>query len=384
VELLQGWTLRGAIKGDAVKRLDPRQGPLTEIELQSFNEGAVRVYESRAIDLYRLALCLLQSNTGRRPVQITNLRMGDLDCLARDRKGHQLFTINIPRAKQYGQQFRESLKPFAMTPELWAVVTAHKRECIEDVERMLGFELEDSDKLALPLFPNWSKLSQVKTVDDLRRESVSDSLHLQSREVPPLLQDVASLANCVSERTGEILKLNARRFRYTTGTRAARAGLGPMIIAELLDESDTQNVHVYTKNVPENAAAIEAAVRDLLLPYANAFQGNVVDKEHDAARGTDLTSRVKFKGTGTGTCGSYGICGANVPIPCYTCVHFQPWLDGPHEQVYDFLVTQRDQILQITQDAELAGANDRTIAAVAEVLVRCQERRQELQQGVRD
>ena len=42
IRLLDGWTLKGNRKGDAVKRMDPREGPLTDNELTAVNEGAIR------------------------------------------------------------------------------------------------------------------------------------------------------------------------------------------------------------------------------------------------------------------------------------------------------------------------------------------------------
>lgn len=41
VDLLDSWTFKGNIKGDVVKRLDPEEGPLTDIELLAFNESTL-------------------------------------------------------------------------------------------------------------------------------------------------------------------------------------------------------------------------------------------------------------------------------------------------------------------------------------------------------
>jgi hypothetical protein len=115
-----------------------------------------------------------------------------------------------------------------------------------------------------------------------------------------------------------------------------------------------------------------------LAPYAQAFQGILVDSESDAKRGGDLASRIKFKGQNTATCGQYGFCGASAPIPCYTCQHFQPWLEGPHEEVLADLLAEREQVEQITGDIAMAAVNDRTIFAVVNVIQRCHIRRTEL------
>ncbi len=106
----------------------------------------------------------------------------------------------------------------------------------------------------------------------------------------------------------------------------------------------------------------------------------MVDSEKEAKRGNDLSSRIRTGvGKGVGTCGEHGFCGANVPIPCYTCIHFQPWLDGPHQEVYQDLLDERERVKEITGDIEIAAVLDRSIVAVADVILRCEKRRAELQ-----
>lgn len=380
IDLLGEWTLKGNVKGDAVQRLDPTEGPLTDNELLAFNEGVVSAFEKDRISITELSIALLTSNTGRRPRQIAHTKIGDLDGTRKNKKGEPIYLINIPRAKQRADGFRGSFKTFAMTQELWVVLNAQRKNCIELIEGRLGFELQGPDRWALPLFPDLSAFEESMSVTQLRKIFDSDRLHIKSEEITKTLQRAVLKSGCHSERTGKVLEVFATRFRYTTGTRAAREGFGPMVIAELLDHTDTQNANVYIKNIPEHAAALDNAIGHLLAPYAQAFQGVLVDREEDARRGNDPTSRIRHKGEGAGTCGTYGFCGANVPIPCYTCMHFQPWLDGPHETIYTFLHSERERILGITTDGAIAAVNDRTILAVAQVIQQCQRRREELVQ----
>ena len=377
IRLLDGWTLKGNRKGDAVKRLDPNSGPLTDFELQAFNEGAVRAYEQDIISLSDLAMCLVMSNTGRRPVQVSHLRVADVLC-GKNNKGEPFYLMNIPRGKQ-GEGFRASFKPFAITQELWAILIAHAKSSLKQVEDCLGFELQDEDAQQAPFFPDFSELKSITTLHEYRQLLQTDKLHIASAEVTDILHFVADAAEIRSERTGEILHLNARRFRYTTGTRAAREGFGELVIAELLDHSDTQNAGVYIKNIPEHVKRLDEAVGFQLTPYAQAFAGVLVDSEKDAKRGDDLTSRIRTDdGSGIGTCGEHGFCNGNVPIPCYTCMHFQPWLDGPHENVYRNLLSERERLIDLTGDMQVASALDRVIRAVQEVIRQCKFRHQEL------
>lgn len=379
IRLLDGWRLKGNRKGDAVKRKDPEEGPLTDNELQAFNEGAVQAFECNLISLSELAMCLVTSNTGRRPVQISHLRVIDV-IQGKSNKDEPFYLLNVPRGKQ-GDGLRASSKPFAMTQELWAILSAHSQQTIKRVEAVLGFELQEADRQQIPLFPDFDVMKSISSPGKYRQLLKTDKLHIAAAEVTDTLQFVVDAADVKSERTGELLRVNARRFRYTTGTRAAREGFGEIVIAELLDHSDTQNAGVYVKNIPEHVKRLDEAVGFQLAPYAQAFAGVLVDTENDANRGTDSTSRIRTEeGQGVGTCGEFGFCGANVPIPCYTCIHFQPWLDGPHEEVYQNLLNERERLISVTDDLQIAAVLDRSILAVAEVIQRCDLRREELTQ----
>jgi len=374
IQLLDGWTLKGNRKGDAVKRQDPTQGPLTDIELKSFNEGAVKAYELDLITLTDLSISLTASHTGRRPIQISHLRVVDI-IRGTNKKGEPFYVLNVPRGK-HGEGFRAEFKPFAITQELWAILSAQAKQAVSLIEQKTGVQLQEQDRLQVPLFPDQKVAREIDSPAEYKAILISDKLHISSAAVTDTLQFVAEEADIKSERTGENLFINARRFRYTTGTRAAREGFGELVIAELLDHQDTQNTGVYIKNIPEHVERLDEAVGFQLAPYAQAFSGVLVDSEKNAKRGDDPNSRIRTEfGKGVGTCGEHGFCGANVPIPCYTCFHFQPWLDGPHKDVYQNLLNERERVKNITNDIEVAAILDRSIIAVAEVITKCEERK---------
>ena len=377
IELLDSWTLKGNIKGDVVKRLDPNKGPLTDIELMAFNEGAVQLFEQGKIAISDLAIGLISSNTGRRQVQISHLKIKDL-LTGKNKKGELMYLINVPRAKQRGATFRSEFKQFAITKELWTILNMQAESAVNQIEFLTGIKIKDADRLELPLFPNISKFNSRLNLTELRQKLTKDELHIQSSEISMTVKKIAGTANIHSERTGKSIEISSNRFRYTMGTRAAREGFGIMVIAELLDHSDTQNASVYIENIPEYAERINKKVGHLLAPYAQAFAGVLVNSEKDTVRGNDLNSRIRSGGEGIGTCGSYGFCGARVPIPCYTCIHFQAWVDGPHRRVLNELIAERDRIKKITGDIAVAAINDRTILAVMEVIKLCEARRKVL------
>lgn len=195
------------------------------------------------------------------------------------------------------------------------------------------------------------------------------------------LEETLAKLNVASERSGKPLHITATRFRRTLGTRAATEGHGELIIAELLDHSDTQNVGVYIEATPAIIERIDRAVALQLAPLAQAFAGILIEDESQAIRAGDPASRIcdpRFDASmkPIGNCGKHGFCGSLAPIACYTCSNFQPWLDGPHDAVLSLLISERERLLART-DARIASVNDRTILAVAEVVRRCAEIRQE-------
>jgi len=369
---LEQLSIKGNPKGEAVKSLDPSIGPLSDIELLGINETMTQAYEAGKTDITDLAMGLLLSAFGIRSVQLTTLRGEDI-VDSKNKRGDPIYAILIPRAKQFGEGFRSSFKKRSLTRDIWDVLEQQKSFVQEQFVNLLGWACPDKLRNKLPLFPNWAKVSEISNTVDLLEALHTDRLHLPSRGVNYSLKRIMQKFVIHSERTGEPLRLSSRRFRYTLGSRAAREGCGPLVIAELLDHSDLQNVAVYTENLPEFAAHLDETLTQQLAPYAKAFTGTVVNSQTEATRGNDPTSQIRdHSGQGTGNCGYHGPCGANVPIPCYTCTHFEAWVTGPHKAVHDHLLSERDRLIQLTSDTTIAAALDRSILAVAQVITVCE------------
>jgi hypothetical protein len=147
---------------------------------------------------------------------------------------------------------------------------------------------------------------------------------------------------------------------------------GTLVIAELLDHTDLQNVGVYVSATSEIIERIDRAVAIKLAPLAQAFAGILVDgkTEQDVPHGLRIVAPKQSQGFApVGSCGQHGFCGFAAPIACYTCSSFHAWLDGPHEEILEYLVAERDRLM--TVDVRIASVNDRTILAVAQVVEMC-------------
>lgn len=362
--LLKELRIKGNRKGWAVLTFDPEEGPFDEIELQSIYQAINTAYAKGEIDNREFSLAWLFMATGARPVQIAGLKISDF--MSTSEGGSPTYYINIPRAKQRGSVRRSSFKTRPLVAEIGVVLDAW----ITQVKMNYSTTIQDSlrvNESELPIFPSW----HVDSNPDFRHHSDGDIL---SREIHSLFNSL----DVQSHRTRQKMRVTPQRFRYTIGTRAAMEKNSPMVIAEILDQSDTQNVHVYVKCVPEIIEHLDKALAMELAPFADAFAGKIVTD--DNAKYNDDPTRLirhpKLHPTrgGVGRCGTgCGDCSAMVPVACYVCHDFQAWVDAPHEEVLNDLLKEQEQWLAETGDERTAFVNHRVILAVSRVIQLCNQ-----------
>jgi hypothetical protein len=228
----------------------------------------------------------------------------------------------------------------------------------------------------VPIFLNPQPLEEISCagqVTELLLGIAPDKLHATTDSLRLSLQHCAKASTARSERTGEFIRLTATRFRHTRGTKLRREGFSAFIIAELLDHSDVQNVRVYTDNTAQEAVVINELVGAQIAPFAQACLGRLVRSEREAVRGDDPRSRVpNDRQHAVGTCGNYGFCASGFRA-CYTCYHFQPWVDGPHEEVLASLYAEKERAQVAGCAGVIVNANDQLILAVEHCVAMCKE-----------
>ena len=365
LSLLDQWTIKGNEKGYAVQSMCPEAGPLTDIEMGAVTESILAAFGNGDISLTDTCMVMTLAMTGRRPGQLAALKVKDL--LPKDGK----YYVNFPRAKQRHKGWRQSFKKFSVVEDLWLLLQQQAEFAVEEFSvrmEQVGQKLDRGVVGELPLFAD---LKHLRIDTSLLDQLEYDMLHAPTSRVKEAVARVAADINVISERTGFPIHLNSTRFRYTLGTNLGREGRGEYVIAEALDHSDTQNTGVYVRNIPEIVERIDKAVALQLGPIAQQFQGVLIASEGQARRAGDPSSRICGRSGNVGSCGSYGFCSALAPIACYTCMHFQPWLDGPHEAVLEQLISERDSVYENTGDLKIASVNDRLILAVSDVVIRC-------------
>ena len=153
--------------------------------------------------------------------------------------------------------------------------------------------------------------------------------------------------------------------------------MGPLIIAELLDHSDLQNVLMYTRVHPNFRAKIDQAIGKQLAPLVKVYTQRLVAAEAQARHGDDPSMRVGTREDKVGTCGSLGFCGAQAAA-CYTCIHFQPSLDAPHEKMLAWFLAERQRVEDAGAGEHVVAATDRSILGAQAVIAACEERKAQL------
>jgi integrase len=368
VRLLDGMRLKGCPKGEAVRTMDPISGPFTDIERQALADALKNTWSAGEISLEENLLAWLAILLAPRPVQLAALKVSDL-IISTGADGGKVYILRVPRAKQRETTERGQFTNRALIPGIGELLASY----LDQLRTRLRGMVPDVEQA--PMFPakhpsNWP---------------LGFEWHSTSYAISWQIVRILEGLDVNSERTGKPLNINAQRLRRTRGTHAAMEGHGELVIAALLDHTDTQNVGVYVESRPEIIERIDRALAIKLAPLAQAFAGVLVEGAADLDNSQPVVAdpRVHDGSRPTGTCGKHGFCGLAAPIACYTCRHFQAWLDGPHEAVLDHLLHERER--QVAQGSKrVASVNDRTILAVAEVIALCAERRAALAEAEHD
>ena len=354
-DLLEETKTRGNKKGNAVRTMDPKRGPFSELELRGILDASARAYALGECSLDDFVLLHLMVAIGARPGQLAALKCRDFR-ETRDKHGLPSWTLEVPRLKQRGRAPR---KDFIERPVIKHVARLLKSwiAAVGDMQELAPIPPADR-----PLFPTRAR---VQSQPDMH-------MHATATELGDRLKAMVERLGVISERTGEPINVNTLRFRYTLGTRAGEEGYGERVIASMLDHTDTQNVQVYVGRSSSIIERLDRAVALRLGPIAQAFMGTLVAEEQTAKRGGDPAARITNDALkGIGTCGHYGFCAELAPIACYTCVNFQPWVNAPHENLMNRLVEERERLLAQGIDERIAAVNDRTLLAIGDVIVRC-------------
>ncbi|MCL6250390.1 hypothetical protein M3P36_04915 [Altererythrobacter sp. KTW20L] len=357
VRKLDALVIGGNAKGEAVRSADPDKGPLDAMEVAAITSAlrAARVDGSMPInEQAALWLCL---GFGANASQYAVMREEDV---VPEMINGQIVTtlVSVPRHKKRHVNPRTEFQVRKANRFVGRVL----RDLIHENERQ--HPCRDSNE-ARPLF----RRNEARKVEKGLEEW---EWHLRAAEFTKLVKRAIKRLRVLS-RSGDPLKINTRRLRYSLATRMVEAGASKWALAAALDHTDLQNVDVYFDIDSGIVEQLDAAMAMVLGERAQRF-ASIVEKEEDAVNGERAGSRRYYADPDKklfepiGTCGHTSFCNVNAPYACYLCPKFQAWIDGPHDLVLDALIDNRTRREEMGLDPKMVAVEDELIAHVAEII----------------
>lgn len=376
VKLLERMRLAGNTKGVAVANRCPHYGAFTDNEMLALGLELVRLFDENCISLPCYAYISTLQATARRPIQLRQLKASDLIKKNNPNNDTTNYYLNIPRAKQRNVSFRGDFKTLPIIKEVYSTLKNLISQETEKLESLFEVELSSAQKEQVPMFIDWNMATELFDKETPLTNDLlfSDLLHIPTKTLDEeYMKSFQRQHEAHSERTGDYIHVTARRFRHTRATNLGRQGIGPLLIAEALDHSDTQNVMVYVENSADTVTYIDQAIGKQLAPFAQAFMGRIITSLEDGERGFDPTAKIPNKDSDVvGACGTNDFC-INGYESCYTCEKFRPLLDAPHELFLASLYAEKEARLRDTKNTTYAETKDRLILAVEWVVQQCAE-----------
>ncbi|MBT1537103.1 site-specific integrase [Ralstonia solanacearum] len=364
---LESFTIGGGVKGEAVLRNDPKNGPLHSTEFDRLYQAMQIATESGPFSVDDLAVMWLFMALGCRPRSLQLLNEEDL-IRTEMADGTVKYELRIPRVKKPGEKERSRFRTRPLRREIGRLL--EKIVAANRGARALQQDLPYRCSRSTPMFRTAAMRESL--IGTAFEEEAFRWRTTYFSDAVARVTEWLGLAGC----DGEPLHLTPRRLRYTFATRLVQDGASPVMLADALDHTDLQHVMVYYNARSDIVIDLDETMAAQLTPWGQAFMGTIVRTEARATRGNDPASRIRHldrrrgKLENIGTCGRFDPCGLMAPIACYTCRKFQAWLEAPHELVLNALREDRDQHLQRGADPKMTQARDLTISAVTWVVKR--------------
>ena len=318
---------------------DPTEGWYTTQEYDDLIRNYWIDFETGKINLRNTSALLLTGQYGRRGVQLRSLKVCDFQCEG-ETDGVSGRRVSFPGAKDRNAEewFRGSkFETHPMGDDLWDLCQLQIEDTIIAHEKIFQRKLTAYERDNLPflqLDPRRLMLIDKNKVTPFSGSDFSTSvLHLSTAGITYILTNNRG-TTVISDRTGQPLRQFAYRMRYTRARQLARLGVPRLTLQYWLGQESDNAIDHYYNDPAEDARLLNDEIQIILAPLAQAFFGSIRDKESDATRGNDPSSRIELDGKySVGNCGEHGFCSASVPIPCYRCSKFEPWIDAPHDEV---------------------------------------------------
>lgn len=275
------------------------------------------------------------------------------------------YGLNLPVAKQRGFHSRDQFIPLILSRQIAEPLHLWVKYLHQKYAPLLP------DPWQAPLFPG----AQESAATDPK----GFEYHCTSNALTQRVARLFKRLSVHSERLNAPMPITPVRFRRTYGTRLAEEGCSALEISRLMGHNDTRSCEVYVALTDRIIDRIDKATAFAMAPLAQAFAGRIIKTEADATRPTPASRIIDFRidqsGAGLGSCGQHSYCAFSRPVGCGS---FEPWLDGPHEAAFDWMLRKRGELMETT-DFRIASVNDRAILGCAQVIICIREIRGEKQ-----
>ncbi|OVZ89162.1 site-specific integrase [Yersinia intermedia] len=259
--------------------------PLIEKELVGFLSKITERYNSGDINMKDYLMVMLMIYTGRRPMQIAQLKRKDL--YSKNEFGY----LKMPRIKQ-GGRFRSYFTEVKVGANLYYSLSKLKAVVKDFIENELDKKLSHEELENLPLFIDSYFFNVTYDLKKLYENNFTN-LHMNSKKITERLKSVYRTVNDLN--SDSMPTINSRQLRATLATRVAQKGYGLNVVAKVLDHTNFKSVLCYAKNNEEFSFRIDEAINDLILPYASSFLTTVNDTKQKI--NNDLMSIIKHTKT---------------------------------------------------------------------------------------
>ena len=304
LRMLEKISIKPNLTGEAVKRRDPNYGPLTEDELKIILEAIGKLLKENKIPLYIYCYIILLATTGRRPLQLTSLKAKDVI-----RTDEECF-LNIPKVKQR-KEFRSEFSMIKIDDTLYEKLRTLINLNQKLIEDRVNTNISHLKK-ELPIFIDFKKIESISSIQSLDAFMTTDFLHIKNSCISNKLNNLTAKFNIRSPRTHNPIRINARRFRYTLGSRLAKEGASVEVIAKALDHKSINSAGIYIKNSSDNVHDIDMRINSFFEPLSKIFLGEDSTKNKKTFKDYVLSS--------------FGLTESkNKNIECFTCKNFKAW-----------------------------------------------------------
>lgn len=375
---------------DVILRLDPEQGPFTQVEQEALYQWAHEQFCHGNLDPERYLYLCLAMTYGQRGVQ---LRMMVFDDFIKAEQGYQ---IRIFWAKQKGDnaEWRGKYETFNLDEDLYNTVRAFQSIILSRLKHEYPGQA-DWDKAIkyVPLFrrkikhknKNNNNFKQIPVLVDLPDKKALElepqvRFHVTSGVIRSWLVKMESMPSFpISSRTHQRLKISkGHRFRHTLGTDLSNAGLDEWSIASALMHSGTHTVRKYRAVSAELMKLVDEKMSDHLALVVGAFSGSIITDRASAKNGDRADRQIED----LAVCGADATCHLDAPFTCYGCSKFQPLLAANHSTALERLERRRAQT--IATDKTTGVIWDRAILACRKVILDCSVLRASSEAGKND